>query len=206
MIAYADQNLESGVFIADMPPHNLSTSLPGLVVQSGKNAPNHISRQSKIRVSASRSESSEPSISRIYEPLNEEIFVLWPTSSGSDTALYVLGRGIKSRVKQAISKIELLERKAQDDSRYSRLASQESMLFIEANFQKRSPESLQEVNLFLHRLDVELLSSISLVGIFRSTYRFAEQLPVWRVKYNTARRRIRALGKDPYRLFVGLPD
>ena len=84
----------------------------------------------------------------------------------------------------------------------SRTAARSIMVFIE---KKLRTHALSDANKLLAEADVSSLSTRSLIGLVRSTYRVNGQLPAWAKLYRASWKRARELGKQPEALFVGLP-
>lgn len=90
-----------------------------------------------------------------------------------------------------------------DESGYGRSAAQEVMVFINKNLKKNC---LVEANTLLERANVARMSSRSLIGLIRSTYRARDQLPAWRMAYKKSKAHLALVGRDPDALFIGLVD
>lgn len=97
---------------------------------------------------------------------------------------------------------KIYELDSRDDARYHRLASQEIMMFIETHISKNE---FTEVNDFFKIIDVFKLSTYSICGLVRSSYRVRNYIPEWDKVYFAAWVRIADLNKDPRRIFIGLP-
>lgn len=85
----------------------------------------------------------------------------------------------------------------------SRLAAREIMAFVEGRLRKNA---LSDTNQLLAEADPSSLSSRSMIGLIRSTYRLKKELPAWRKAYRDSWEQVRKLGKNPEALFVGLPS
>ena len=90
-----------------------------------------------------------------------------------------------------------------DASGQNRSAAREIMIFVEARLQKNA---LSDANQLLAKIDVSHLSSRSMIGLIRSTYRVKKNLPAWRKLYRESWDQVSKLGKNPKALFVGLPS
>lgn len=103
----------------------------------------------------------------------------------------------KSLVSSALAVAYSLENKGE-----ARAASREIMAFLDDCL---SSNSLVEPNLLLSEVDVEKMSSRSLIGLVRSTFIARDHLPAWEGAYFRAWHRAVRLGKNPESLFLGLP-
>lgn len=83
-----------------------------------------------------------------------------------------------------------------------RLASQLLMSYLESEIRA---DHFDSIEFFFDMIDIEHLSSKSLCGLVRCTWRVNEFLTSWDSIYKRSWNRVKALGKDPERIFVGLP-
>ncbi len=89
-----------------------------------------------------------------------------------------------------------------DERGHNRLAAQKIMLLIESKLRKNA---LVDANRVLTDADVSKLSSRSMIGLIRSTFRVKKQLPAWDKAYSKSWQQVRDSGKNPETLFIGLP-
>lgn len=92
---------------------------------------------------------------------------------------------------------------ALDKSGTDRLAARHMMVFLES---KLRSHSLIEANRLLVNADVSQLSSRSMIGMIRSTFRIKKDLPYWSKAYAKSWKRVSEIGKNPKELFIGLPS
>lgn len=97
---------------------------------------------------------------------------------------------------------ELASVYALDKSGTERLAARHMMSYLES---KLSSKSLGAANRMLASADVSKLSSRSMIGMIRSTYRIKKDLPSWGTVYAKSWKRVKEIGKNPEALFIGLP-
>jgi hypothetical protein len=101
-----------------------------------------------------------------------------------------------SIVRNALNKIYELESTEQ-----SQAAARQAIQFIESNLRLGN---LQACNQLLNEINENKLSSRSLIGLIRSTFRVKDMLPAWRFAYEKAWNAIARLGKNPEALFLGM--
>lgn len=92
---------------------------------------------------------------------------------------------------------------ALDKQGHNRSAAREIMIYVESNLRRNA---LSETNQLLCEADVSSLSSRSMIGLIRATYRLKKELPAWDKVYRNSWHQVRKLGKTPETLFVGLPS
>jgi hypothetical protein len=85
----------------------------------------------------------------------------------------------------------------------ARAAAREIMAFVEG-FLRTS--SIFEPNRLLAEADVGQMSTRSLTGLIRSTFVARKRLPAWERAYARAWLRAKELGREPEKLFVGMPQ
>ncbi|MBI2725015.1 MAG: hypothetical protein HYX42_02075 [Polaromonas sp.] len=90
-----------------------------------------------------------------------------------------------------------------DASGQNRSAAREMMLFIET---KLSKNAFSDANQLLADVKVTHLSSRSMIGMIRSTYRVKKSLPAWKKAYRDSWDQVLKLGKNPKTLFIGMPS
>lgn len=90
-----------------------------------------------------------------------------------------------------------------DEQGQNRTAARELMAFIEIQLRKNA---LSETNRLLAEANVACMSSRSMIGLIRSTYRLKDNLPAWDKAYRDSWKEISKQGKTPESLFVGLPN
>ncbi len=117
--------------------------------------------------------------------------------AASDAALEVSSENADSAVHSALVSVYEL-----DHAGFGRSAAQEVMLFVEKRLKRNA---LSETNRLLELADISRLSSRSLVGLVRSTSRLKDRLPAWEKAYLKSREQVSKQGKNPDKLFVGLP-
>lgn len=136
-------------------------------------------------------------------------FVATPSTSMFDTVLQRLQliqeAGLHTSMEKSVAAVSaaLSGVYALDSQGQNRLAAQEMMIFIESKLRKNA---LGDANELLAEVDVAKLSSRSMIGLIRSTFRLKKQLPAWEKAYSKSWRQVRKLGKSPEALFVGLPS
>lgn len=84
----------------------------------------------------------------------------------------------------------------------ARQAARELMKAIELNLRKNQ---LASTNLLLNEIDFARVSSRTIAGMLRATFRVKSHLPAWETTYRRSWRKIREIGKSPESLFIGLP-
>lgn len=84
----------------------------------------------------------------------------------------------------------------------NRSAARGLLVFLEERLQRKN---LAEANHLLAKVDVSHLSSRSMIGLVRSTYRAKRYLPAWEKAYEQSWHQVEKLGKSPESLFIGLP-
>ena len=104
----------------------------------------------------------------------------------------------ESSIRTALNGIYDLDAQGQN-----RTAARELLVFIEEKLQKRN---LSVANNLLAKVDVNHLSSRSMIGLIRSTYRVRKDLPAWNVTFEKSWHQVEKLGKSPKSLFIGLPS
>lgn len=83
-----------------------------------------------------------------------------------------------------------------------RQAAREMMRTLEGNLKKNA---LDLANMVLVEVDYSKVSSRTLSGMIRSTFRVNNLLPAWNESYSKAWHTVEASGKSPNSTFVGLP-
>lgn len=104
---------------------------------------------------------------------------------------------LKESVKTSLKNVYFL-----DALHKNRAAAREMMIFTEDCIKHNG---LASCNQLLNEADVTRLSSRSMIGLVRSTYRIKENLPAWNKTYEASWRQLKKTGKRPEALFVGLP-
>lgn len=89
-----------------------------------------------------------------------------------------------------------------DASGAQRLAAREAMSCVEDAL---IANDLAKVNKLLECVDVARLTSRTLIGLVRSTYRVSEYLASWDGLYKAAWKRLVELDQSPEMAFIGLP-
>lgn len=112
--------------------------------------------------------------------------------------------GLSTSIETGIAAVsaELSAVYALDEQGKNRLAAQKIMILIESKLRKNA---LFDANRVLIDADVSKLSSRSMIGLIRSTFRVKKQLPAWEKVYSKSWRQVRNSGKSPEALFIGLP-
>lgn len=112
--------------------------------------------------------------------------------------------GLSTSIETGIAAVsaELSAVYALDEQGKNRLAAQKIMILIESKLRKNA---LYDANRVLIDADVSKLSSRSMIGLIRSTFRVKKQLPAWDKVYSKSWRQVRNSGKNPESLFIGLP-
>lgn len=118
-------------------------------------------------------------------------------------SIHMSGLGSSSETSGAAINAELANVYVLENQGTERLAARTMMYLLEAKLKRKS---LIAANKLLANADVSKLSSRSMIGMMRSTFRVKKDLPLWPRVYAKSWSRIQDMGENPAELFIGMPS